>query len=214
MVSSLNELSSGSRNFHLVKKIFGIGCKGLFFPEWFLKWFFELPSSKKALGHWFKGMVFSLNEFSNVHLNFHLIKKLLDIDCKNKVSALSKLSCVSSNFHNLRKLWDTDCMGKTFSWMNSQMFFKLLFSETALEYWFQGYGFFPQWILKWVFKLPTCEKTFHHWLHWYGFSPEWILECSFKLPFCEKSIRHWLQLYSIFPKSILKCFLWALIARV
>ena len=56
-------------------------------------------------------MVFPLNEFSNVSLNFHLIKKFLGIDYENKVSAPSELSYVSSHFYNLRKLFDTDCMG-------------------------------------------------------------------------------------------------------
>ena len=107
-----------------------------------------------------QGYALSLNEFSNVSLNFLFIKNFWAL-----IARIRSLPWVNYHmFLQISTIWES--FGTMIAWvwflpwMDSQMFFKLWFSETALEHWLQGYGFSPQWILKWIAKLPSCEKSF------------------------------------------------------
>ena len=138
-------------NSHLVKMLFGIDCKGLFFS---LK---DFSNSSLSFHHMKKlwGTALSRNEFSNVSLNFLFIKNFWAL-----IARIRSLPWVNYHmFLQISTIWES--FGTTIAlvwflpWMDSQMFFKLWFSETALEHWLQGYGFSPQWILKWIAKLPS-----------------------------------------------------------
>ena len=82
--------------------------------EWILKCFFELPSCEKAFGHWSQEYGFSPEFILICVLKFCHLKMILSIDCKGMVYPLNEFSNVSSNFHFMRKLLGIDFMGMVF----------------------------------------------------------------------------------------------------
>ena len=82
--------------------------------KWILKCFFELPSCEKAFGHWSQEYGFSPECILICVLKFCHLKMILSIDCKGMVYPLNEFSNVSSNFHFIRKLLGIDFMGMVF----------------------------------------------------------------------------------------------------